>query len=82
MHMKKVIFAILLISLLSVSASAQAKTIRVKSYYKKTTGTYVTTSHRTSPNRTKLDNYSTKGNYNPYTGESGTKSPFSSYKRK
>jgi hypothetical protein len=25
-----------------------------------------------SPNRTVDDNYGTKGNYNPYTGESGT----------
>lgn len=28
---------------------------------------------RTSPNHTKNDNYSTKGNVNPYTGEEGTK---------
>lgn len=52
---------------------AEAKTVKVKGYYKPSTGTYVTPSVRTSPNRTKVDNYSTKGNYNPYSGKSGTK---------
>ena len=56
------------------SASVEAKTIRIKSYYKPSTGTYVMPSYRTSPNKTKLDNWSTKGNYNPYTGKKGTKS--------
>ena len=56
------------------SSSVEAKTIRVKSYYKPSRGTYVMPSYRTSPNRTKLDNWSTKGNYNPYTGKKGTKS--------
>jgi hypothetical protein len=30
---------------------------------------------RSSPNSTTLDNYSTKGNVNPYTGQPGTKDP-------
>jgi hypothetical protein len=29
--------------------------------------------HATNPNNTKADNYSTKGNVNPYTGKPGTK---------
>jgi len=29
--------------------------------------------HATNPNNTKADNYSTKGNVNPYTGKAGTK---------
>ena len=28
--------------------------------------------HATNPNNTKADNYSTKGNVNPYTGKPGT----------
>jgi hypothetical protein len=39
-------------------------------------GTYVQGHYRTSPNSTKLDNYSTQGNYNPYTGRSGTVDPY------
>lgn len=36
-------------------------------------GTYVAPSHATNPNSTKTDNYSQKGNVNPYTGKAGTK---------
>jgi len=60
--------------------SAEARTIRVRSYYKKSTGTYVQPYYRTSPNRSRLDNWSTKGNYNPYTGAKGYTSPYKSYK--
>ena len=59
----------------SFVGSAEAAT-RVRGYYKPSTGAYVMPSVRTSPNRTKLDNYSTKGNYNPYTGKSGTVDPY------
>ena len=48
---------------------------RVKGYYKKN-GTYVQPHLRSSPNRSKLDNWSTKGNYNPYTGKKGTVNPY------
>jgi hypothetical protein len=43
--------------------------------YTKKNGTYVKPHHRTRPNKTKKDNWSTKGNVNPYTGKKGTKSP-------
>jgi len=42
--------------------------------YTKSNGTYVAPSHATNPNGTKADNWSTKGNVNPYTGKEGTKS--------
>ncbi|WP_428671967.1 hypothetical protein [Reyranella sp.] len=38
-------------------------------------GTYVQPHRQTNPNGTQYDNYSTKGNYNPYTGATGTKTP-------
>ena len=69
---KPFLVLVLFIGLLSFYASAEAKTVRVKGYYKPGTGTYVAPSYRTSPNKTKLDNYSTKGNYNPYSGKKGT----------
>lgn len=37
-------------------------------------GTYVRPSHATNPDATRNNNYSTKGNVNPYTGKAGTKS--------
>lgn len=51
--------------------------VRVKSYYKPSTGRYVMPSYRSSPNRTRLDNWSIKGNINPYTGRRGTVNPYS-----
>lgn len=44
-------------------------------YIKPSTGTYVAPSYATNPNRTQFDNYSTKGNVNPYTGAAGTRLP-------
>lgn len=44
----------------------------VNSYQRKD-GTTVHEYERTNPNQTKADNYSTKGNTNPYTGKQGTK---------
>ena len=37
-------------------------------------GTHVMPHHATNPDATSRDNYSTKGNVNPYTGKPGTKS--------
>jgi len=47
---------------------------RVSGHSRKS-GTYVAPNHATNPNGTKNDNYSTKGNVNPYTGRVGTKQP-------
>lgn len=75
--MKKILLVlVLLVGVLSFSASAEARTIRVKGYYKPSTGNYVSPSYRTSPNKYKFDNYSTKGNYNPYSGKKGAMSPY------
>jgi hypothetical protein len=52
--------------------TAFGKDVHVKGYTRKD-GTYVAPHTRSSPNKTKNDNYSTRGNVNPYTGQSGTK---------
>lgn len=65
--------ALLIAALLVATASASAQ-VHVRGYTKKD-GTYVAPHMRSSPNSTTLDNYSTKGNVNPYTGEPGTKDP-------
>lgn len=46
----------------------------VSGHYTKS-GTYVAPHQATNPNGTKSDNWSTKGNVNPYTGKEGTKDP-------
>ena len=54
------------------TASAQ---VRVEGYTRKD-GTYVAPHYRSSPNDTKMDNWSTRGNTNPYTGQPGTRDPY------
>lgn len=67
--MKKAIAIVL--ALASFAASAQ---VHVNGYTKKD-GTYVAPHERSAPNNTQADNYSTKGNVNPYTGKVGTVEP-------
>lgn len=43
--------------------------------YTTRSGTYVAPHMSTNPNNTQMDNYGTRGNYNPYTGAYGTRSP-------
>lgn len=75
--MKKIIIALILFfGLLSFSVQAEARTTGVRGYYKPSTGSYVAPHYKTTPNRTKFDNFSTKGNYNPYTGKKGTVNPY------
>lgn len=38
-------------------------------------GTYVQPHTATNPNSTTMDNYGTRGNYNPNNGHTGTRSP-------
>jgi len=70
----------IILGLVGFISSAEAAT-RVRGYYKPSTGRYITPHYRSSPNSSRFDNYSTKGNYNPYTGKKGTVSPFRSYYR-
>src|SRR5215211_781147 len=41
--------------------------------YVRDNGTYVAPHHATNPNKTRIDNWTTKGNVNPFTGVPGTK---------
>lgn len=54
---------------------AEASGVRVRGYTRKD-GTYVAPHYRSAPNSSRLDNYSTRGNYNPYTGKTGTVDPY------
>lgn len=74
------LFGIFVASLLSFSfAEVADAAVRVRGYYR-SNGTYVQSYYRSNSNSTYYDNYSYKGNYNPYTGSYGTKSYSSSYK--
>ncbi len=68
---------IALIGLVALATTAFAQTdSHYRQGYVTKNGTYVAPSYATNPNATKLDNYSTKGNVNPYTGKAGTVDPY------
>lgn len=65
---------LLLVAMLSLSTHVLAdKYVRG---YTKSDGTYVQGHYKTESNGTKYDNYSTKGNTNPYTGKQGYVDPY------
>jgi len=72
--MKKLFLALLATVLVAPAVSAQ---VRVRGYTRND-GTYVAPHYRSAPNGTTLDNYSTRGNVNPYTGAVGTRNPYGS----
>ena len=53
------------------AATAYSHDVYVSGYTKKN-GTYVKPHRRSKPNYTRNDNYTTRGNVNPYTGRAGT----------
>lgn len=68
--MKKFLLAVCVA--LGLSSIALAQDIYVNGYYRKD-GTYVQGYYRTPANNNFDDNYSSSGNYNPYTGKKGYK---------
>lgn len=56
----------------SHASSSGSSSHSVKGYTRKD-GTYVPPSHATNPDSSKSNNWSHKGNTNPYTGKEGTK---------
>lgn len=77
--MKKILFSLiallLMVSFSLVSAPSAGAVQKVKGYTTKK-GTYVAPHYKQSSNKSKFDNFSTKGNYNPYTGKKGTVNPY------
>ena len=65
-----IMFLSILVGILLVNVCSAD--VAVKGYYR-SDGTYVKPHYRSNPNSYKTDNWSTKGNYNPYTGKKGTK---------
>jgi hypothetical protein len=66
-------YSLLLLAALASSAFAQ------DSYhqgYVTKNGTYVAPHYQTAPDNTRMNNYSTQGNVNPYTGQPGTVNPY------
>lgn len=66
--MKKAIFILAVAAALTVTAAFADEYVNG---YMRQDGTYVQPHFRSDSNSTKIDNYSSKGNTNPYTGERG-----------
>ena len=67
----------LLLAIAAVFAfSSVADAAKLTRGYIKKNGTYVSPSYRTKSDSSKFNNFSTKGNVNPYTGKKGYKSPY------
>jgi len=73
--MKKMIMFLIALAVLFSFTTAAFAVQHVRGYTRRN-GTYVAPHYRSSPNSTKMDNYSTKGNVNPYTGKKGYKQPY------
>lgn len=76
--MNKITLALLIVAFTTPVFAADY----VNGHYRDTNGdgykeTYVQGYTRSSPNNTTLDNYSTRGNSNPYSGQAGTVNPYS-----
>jgi hypothetical protein len=69
---KSLVVLLMVIIGLFVSVNPVVAAVKVRGYYRKN-GTYVQPYRRSNSNWTRYDNYSTKGNINPYTGKKGTK---------
>jgi hypothetical protein len=59
-------------SSVSPGTGAKSQSTQVHGYTRKN-GTYVAPARRTTPDKDFRNNYSTKGNVNPYTGKAGTR---------
>jgi hypothetical protein len=76
-------FAVTAVAVFLFSVAAEAKgggkgggpksgPVNVRPYTKKD-GTHVDRHHRSAPDGSKTNNWTSKGNVNPYTGKTGTK---------
>lgn len=71
--MKKSFALALIVASMTAATAAQADTY--VHGYTRGNGTYVQPHVRSSPDSSYNNNWTTQGNVNPYTGESGTRAP-------
>ncbi len=75
---KRIAYLIGVLCILAMCAGTSfAGDVYVRGHYR-SNGTYVQPHYRTAPDSNPWNNYSSKGNVNPYTGNGGYKNPYSS----
>ena len=70
--MKKLFFTMVVALMAATTVLAQSHKYQ-RGYTRKSTGTYVTGHYKTRSDRTNHNNFSTRGNSNPYTGSKGSR---------
>ena len=75
--MKKIPVFLIMLFFFILSGSFVYADQWVRGHYR-SNGTYVQGYYRSSPDSSRYNNYSTKGNTNPYTRKRGYKDPYSS----
>lgn len=73
--MRVLVMGALLACICATSSVVEAGTTYVRPYVR-SDGTYVQPHFRTTPDSSLFNNWSTRGNINPYTGRLGTVDPF------
>lgn len=72
---RRLVLSLLILCALTTVAAAQ---VHVNGYFRRD-GTYVAPHYRSAPDGNPYNNYSTRGNVNPYTGSYGTHQPLTPY---
>jgi len=72
--MKQIFTILFFFAFLFSFAQTNPNHVYVSGYYR-SNGTYIKPHYRTAPNSTNRDNFSTQGNTNPYTGQTGYITP-------
>lgn len=70
---KHIIYSIIIAFIVSIAPFSYSNAATHVDGYSKKNGSYVEPHYRSDRNDTKSDNWSTKGNTNPFTGEKGDK---------
>jgi len=71
--MRKLIVLVIGITTASALSAQTAHEVRG---YTRSDGTYVAPHYQSNPDATRLNNYSSEPNINPYTGQAGTVNPY------
>ena len=77
-YMKSIICCLTFIYIFLFTGLTSDASVRVRGS-SRSNGTYVQPHYRSSPDHSRFNNWSTKGNYNPHTGKKGTVDPYKSY---
>src|SRR5437763_12810077 len=64
------------LALCALAFAVHAQSSHYVNPYVNKNGTYVEGHHQTNPDGNRLNNWSTQGNVNPYTGEAGRVNPY------